>query len=59
MYSSNEDDLTIKLTEIVFVNENIKNFIAKGAPMRNVMVSPPSFFVIYLFAFFIGLLILL
>jgi len=41
--ASNEDDLTVKLTEIVFTNALIKQGLAKGAPTAQFMVTPPSF----------------
>lgn len=37
--ASNEDDLTVKLTEIVFTNALIKQGVAKGAPTTQFMVS--------------------
>lgn len=37
--ASNEDDLTVKLTEIVFTNALIKQGLAKGAPTAQFMVS--------------------
>lgn len=37
--ASNEDDLTVKLTEIVFTNALIKQGLAKGAPIAQFMVS--------------------
>jgi DNA-directed RNA polymerase III subunit RPC1 len=40
--ASNEDDITVKLTEIVFTNALIKQGIAKGAPISQFMVSPVS-----------------
>ena len=40
--ASNEDDLTVKLTEIVFTNALLKQGIAKGVPTSQFMVrSPP------------------
>ena len=36
--ASNEDDLTVKLTEIVFTNALIKQGLAKGAPTPQFMV---------------------
>lgn len=36
---SNEDDLTVKLTEIVFMNAVIKTGLAKGVTTQNLMVS--------------------
>ena len=36
--ASNEDDLTVKLTEIVFTNALIKQGLAKGAPTAQFMV---------------------
>ena len=38
--ASNEDDLTVKLTEIVFTNALIKQGLAKGAPTAQFMVRP-------------------
>ena len=38
--ASNEDDLTVKLTEIVFSNALIKQGLAKGAPTAQFMVGP-------------------
>ena len=38
--ASNEDDITVKLTEIVFTNALIKQGIAKGAPISQFMASP-------------------
>jgi DNA-directed RNA polymerase III subunit RPC1 len=38
--ASNEDDITVKLTEIVFTNALIKQGIAKGAPISQFMVNP-------------------
>ncbi|KAH8106355.1 beta and beta-prime subunits of DNA dependent RNA-polymerase [Cristinia sonorae] len=35
--ASNEDDLTVKLTEIVFTNALIKQGLAKGAPISQLM----------------------
>lgn len=35
----NEDDLTVKLTEIVFMNAVIKTGLAKGVTTQNLMVS--------------------
>ncbi|KAF4619295.1 hypothetical protein D9613_005590 [Agrocybe pediades] len=35
--ASNEDDLTVKLTEIVFTNTIIKQGLAKGAPVQQFM----------------------
>lgn len=35
--ASNEDDITVKLTEIVFTNALIKQGIAKGAPISQFM----------------------
>jgi DNA-directed RNA polymerase III subunit RPC1 len=35
--ASNEDDLTVKLTEIVFTNALIKQGLAKGAPTPQFM----------------------
>lgn len=37
--ASNEDDLTVKLTEIVFTNALIKQGLSKGAPTAQFMVS--------------------
>ena len=37
--ASNEDDLTVKLTEIVFTNALIKQGLAKGAPTPQFMVN--------------------
>ena len=37
--ASNEDDLTVKLTEIVFTNALIKQGLTKGAPTAQFMVS--------------------
>jgi len=37
--ASNEDDLTVKLTEIVFTNALIKQGLSKGAPTPQFMVS--------------------
>lgn len=36
--ASNEDDLTVKLTEIVFTSALIKQGLAKGAPTQQFMV---------------------
>src|SRR5271169_1550693 len=36
--ASNEDDLTVKLTEIVFTNALIKQGLIKGAPTAQFMV---------------------
>ena len=45
--ASNEDDLTVKLTEIVFTNALIKQGLAKGAPTAQFMVSTrPILFVL-------------
>lgn len=41
--ASNEDDLTVKLTEIVFTNALIKQGLAKGSPTAQFMVRFPSF----------------
>ena len=41
--ASNEDDLTVKLTEIVFTNALIKQGLAKGAPTAQFMVLLFSF----------------
>ncbi|EEB87010.1 hypothetical protein MPER_15838, partial [Moniliophthora perniciosa FA553] len=38
--ASNEDDLTVKLTEIVFTNALIKQGVSKGAPTPQFMVNP-------------------
>lgn len=38
--ASNEDDITVKLTEIVFTNALIKQGITKGAPISQFMVRP-------------------
>jgi DNA-directed RNA polymerase III subunit RPC1 len=40
--ASNEDDLTVKLTEIVFTNALIKQGLAKGSPTAQFMVSLAS-----------------
>ena len=37
--ASNEDDLTVKLTEIVFTSALIKQGLLKGAPTQQFMVS--------------------
>ena len=36
--ATNEDDLTVKLTEIIFTNGIIRSGLAKGIPMNNLMV---------------------
>lgn len=36
--ASNEDDLTVKLTEIVFMNAIIKQGLIKGSPISQFMV---------------------
>lgn len=41
--ASNEDDLTVKLTEIVFSNALIKQGLAKGAPTAQFMVGTGCF----------------
>ena len=38
-YFSNEDDVTMKLTEIVFLNDVITKHRATGAKMHMIMVS--------------------
>jgi hypothetical protein len=40
--ASNEDDLTVKLTEIVFTNALIKQGLAKGAPTPQFMARHPK-----------------
>jgi DNA-directed RNA polymerase III subunit RPC1 len=40
--ASTEDDLTVKLTEIVFTNALIKGGLAKGAPIAQFMVRKMS-----------------
>lgn len=42
--ASNEDDLTVKLTEIVFTNALIKQGLVKGAPTAQFMVSQKAYF---------------
>lgn len=39
---SNEDDLTVKLGEIVFANQLIKTGLAKGVTTTNLIVRPDS-----------------
>ena len=41
--ASNEDDLTVKLTEIVFSNALIKQGLAKGAPTAQFMVRKSTY----------------
>lgn len=36
--ATNEDDLTVKLTEVIFTNGLIRNGLAKGIPMPSLMV---------------------
>ena len=40
---SNEDDLTMKLTEIIFLNDVISKHRATGAKVQMIMVSVESF----------------
>lgn len=40
-HNSNEDDLTVKLGEIVFANQLIKTGLAKGVTTANLIVRPP------------------
>lgn len=46
--ASNEDDLTVKLTEIVFTSALIKQGLLKGAPTQQFMVSrgQPSAYIV-------------
>lgn len=46
--ASNEDDLTVKLTEIVFTNALIKQGLAKGAPTAQFMVSAFTYLIVAL-----------
>jgi hypothetical protein len=46
---SNEDDLTVKLTEIVFMNAVIKTGLAKGVTTQNLMVRLALFTAFFVF----------
>jgi DNA-directed RNA polymerase III subunit RPC1 len=50
--ASNEDDLTVKLTEIVFTNALIKQGLAKGAPTAQFMVCYQTSYTNSLFSLF-------
>ena len=39
---SNEDDLTVKLAEIIFTNALIREHLNKGISTASLMVSPPE-----------------
>ena len=50
---SNEDDLTVKLTEIILTNNMVKASLAKGTDMMTLMVSSLMFFLVrYLMALY-------
>lgn len=38
-FCRNEDDVTVKLTEMIFTNTLIKTGLVKGVPTQNIMVS--------------------
>lgn len=50
--SRNEDDITMKLTEIIFLNDVIQKHIASAAKMHLIMVSIFCLFILVVFVIF-------